>query len=89
MIEIKNVSHTYSVGEQVTYALRGLNFSVAPGEIIAITGPSGSGKSTLLSVMGCILTPSSGSIRVMDCDLNTLGDKIGRASCRERVFQPV
>lgn len=83
MIKIKDVSHTYRIGDQVTNALCGLNFSTAPGEIIAITGPSGSGKSTLLSIMGCLLTPSSGSVSVMGCDLDALDDA-GKAALRRK-----
>jgi len=74
MIEVKHVSHSYGNGDQISTALRDLNFSVMPGEIIAITGPSGSGKSTLLSIMGCLLTPVSGSVSIMGHDLETLGD---------------
>jgi len=74
MIKVSNVSHSYGSGDQVTHALRDLNLSITSGEIIAITGPSGSGKSTLLNVMGCLLTPSHGSVSIMDCNLNTLDD---------------
>ncbi len=83
MIEVKNVSHAYHIGDQVTCALRNLSFSAAPGEIIAITGPSGSGKSTLLSIMGCLLTPSSGSVSVMGCNLDALNDA-GKAALRRK-----
>jgi putative ABC transport system ATP-binding protein len=83
MIELKNISHTYRLGNQATGVLRDLSFSVAPGEIIAITGPSGSGKSTLLSIMGCLLTPSSGSVSVMGRDLSTLND-VAKATLRLR-----
>jgi len=74
MIEVQNVSHAYRIGEQTTHALRDMNFRAAPGDVIAITGPSGSGKSTLLNVMGCLLTPSSGAVRIMGRDLTTLND---------------
>lgn len=83
MIKLKDVSHSYCIGDQVTDALRNLNFSAEPGEIIAITGPSGSGKSTLLSIMGCLLTPSGGSVSVMNRDLYTLDD-IGKATLRRK-----
>lgn len=83
MIKLKDVWHTYRLGDQVTNALCGLNFAVAPGEIVAVTGPSGSGKSTLLSIIGCLLTPSSGSVSVMGRDLNALDDT-GKATLRRK-----
>jgi putative ABC transport system ATP-binding protein len=44
--------------------LKGITMDVARGELVALEGPSGSGKTTLLSIMGCILTPSSGELEV-------------------------
>lgn len=45
-------------------ALRGVNLSLGGGELVLLMGPSGSGKTTLLSIMGCLMTPSEGTIRV-------------------------
>jgi putative ABC transport system ATP-binding protein len=45
-------------------ALKGVNLSLAGGELVLLMGPSGSGKTTLLSVLGCILSPNMGSVRV-------------------------
>jgi putative ABC transport system ATP-binding protein len=44
--------------------LKGITMDVAAGEVVALEGPSGSGKTTLLSIMGCILTPTSGELHV-------------------------
>lgn len=74
MIELRSVSHTYRIGEQRTSAVREVDFRVEQGEIISIVGPSGSGKSTLLNVMGCLLTPDSGAVRLMGKDMAMLSD---------------
>lgn len=74
MIELDHVSHTYRIGEQRTSAVREVDFRVERGEIVSIVGPSGSGKSTLLNVMGCLLTPDSGAVRIMGKDMSRLSD---------------
>ncbi len=46
------------------HALRGVNLSLRGGELVLLMGPSGSGKTTLLSILGCLMTPTDGMIRV-------------------------
>jgi len=74
MIELQAVSHTYRIGGQPTLAVRAVDFGVEEGEIVSIVGPSGSGKSTLLSVLGCLLTPDSGVVRIMGKDMSLQSD---------------
>lgn len=74
IIELKNISKTYKLGDETLNALDGVSFSVNSGEFIAITGPSGSGKSTLANIIGGLDRPSSGSVEVDGNDLSRSKD---------------
>ena len=54
MIEIKNLHKSYKMGSNALHVLKGINFSVKDGELVAIMGSSGSGKSTLLNILGML-----------------------------------
>jgi putative ABC transport system ATP-binding protein len=64
ILEMSRVSKVYREGRQEVTAVDGVSLHLEAGEVLLLMGPSGSGKSTLLSMMGCILHPSAGEIRV-------------------------
>lgn len=64
VIELKNVTKTYKLGDETLKALDDVSFRVNAGDFIAITGPSGSGKSTLANIIGGLDHPDDGSVVV-------------------------
>jgi putative ABC transport system ATP-binding protein len=74
-IAVRQLTKTYSEGEARVTALRGVDLDVHPGEIVMLMGPSGSGKTTLLSIMGCILTATTGSVQVAGREVVGLNQK--------------
>jgi len=60
VIEAKDLTKVYKMGEIEVHALRGLSVQIARGEIVSIMGPSGSGKSTLMNIIGCLDRPTGG-----------------------------
>ena len=64
MIEVANLKKVYGQGHLAHHALKDVNLTVFPGEVLMLVGPSGSGKTTLLSILGCVLSPTSGSVRL-------------------------
>ncbi len=64
LVELRNVSKIYHLGEEEIRALDDVSLDIEPGEFISIIGPSGSGKSTLMHILGCLDSPSKGTIRL-------------------------
>jgi putative ABC transport system ATP-binding protein len=74
IVELRNVTKSYALGETTVPALRGLSVALHRGEFAALVGASGSGKSTLLNLVGCIDEPDSGKVLVDGSDVAQLSD---------------
>jgi putative ABC transport system ATP-binding protein len=62
ILHTRRVEKHFQEGRETISVLRGIDFAVERGEIVSLEGPSGSGKTTFLSILGCILTPTSGEV---------------------------
>jgi len=74
-IKVRDLTKKYDEGASGNLALRGIDLDVHSGELLLLMGPSGSGKTTLLSIMGCILTATSGSVRIAGTEVVGLNEK--------------
>ena len=79
IVEAKDLTKTYQMGDVEVHALRGLSITIKQGEVVAIMGPSGSGKSTLMNIIGCLDQPTKGKYilngkNVANLDRNELAD---------------
>jgi len=74
LIEIKQLTKSYSLGDGEIPVLHGIDLRIDTNEYVAIMGPSGSGKSTLMNILGCLDTPSTGQYLFRGVDVNTLND---------------
>ncbi|TPR26335.1 ABC transporter ATP-binding protein [Apilactobacillus micheneri] len=75
MIELNQINKIYGTKLSKTTALSDINFSADQGEMITVTGPSGSGKSTFIKILGGILSPTSGSVKINGQDYEALSKK--------------
>ncbi len=76
-IRIEKLVKTYGSGDTAVHALRGVDMSVAKGEVVGLIGPSGSGKSTLLKCLGAVIEPTSGRMIIGDTVIYDDGWKAG------------
>ncbi|MBK8524316.1 MAG: ABC transporter ATP-binding protein [Betaproteobacteria bacterium] len=86
-IRIEGLSKRYGEGDTAVDALKDVNMTVAPGEVVGLIGPSGSGKSTLLKCLGAVIEPTAGKMTVGDEVIFDNGWKITdlRALRRDRI----
>lgn len=77
VLQLEGIEHQYGTGDAAVRALRGLDLTVNPGEVVLVVGPSGGGKTTALLVMGLLLTPGAGVVKIG-------GQNVGDLSERER-----
>jgi len=75
VIDIRDITKMYQMGEVEVHALRGVSLTVYEGEIISIMGPSGSGKSTLMNILGCLDQPTSGQYLLDGVDVSKLSEE--------------
>ena len=83
IIETKDLTQIYGMGDARVAALDGVSISVHDGEFVAIMGPSGSGKSTLMNILGCLSRPTSGAY-YLDSETVSELDKVELAAIRNK-----
>ncbi|MET0387052.1 MAG: ATP-binding cassette domain-containing protein, partial [Polyangiales bacterium] len=75
IVSIRDAAKNYHLGKVIVPALRGVNLDVTEGEFLSIAGPSGSGKTTLLNLIGCVDTPTSGTVEVAGRNISQLTER--------------
>ncbi|MCK4541095.1 MAG: ABC transporter ATP-binding protein [Spirochaetales bacterium] len=75
IITAENLVRHYQMGDVTVKALRGVDFFINKGEMVAILGPSGSGKSTLMHLIGCLDTPTDGNLKIDGEDVSSFNEK--------------
>ncbi len=74
VVEAKDLTKVYKMGEVEVQALRGASLTIGRGEVVSIMGPSGSGKSTIMNILGCLDRPTSGEYILDGKSVATLND---------------
>ena len=85
LIEAQELRRVYRMGPRDLVALDSATFQISKGESVAIVGPSGSGKSTLMALLGCLDSPTAGSLKLSGQDVSRLSD-LERARIRNQLI---
>lgn len=75
LIEASGLCKSYQAGDVVVEAIKEASFTIEPGAFVSFVGPSGSGKSTLLNMIGCLDSPTCGSLKVVGTDVSSLDQR--------------
>lgn len=98
IVRATGLCKAYRSGNVVAPVLRGVDLEVSRGECLFLVGPSGSGKTTLLSILGCVLSPDGGDLRILGDDVTKFTprdqarfrrEKIGFVFQRFHLFDPL
>ena len=74
VIDVRDVTKTYEMGEMSLQVLKGISLTIHQGEFLSIMGPSGSGKSTLMNILGCLDRPTAGSYYLDNVDVSQMSE---------------
>jgi len=74
MVTVDGIVRTFGSGRTATRALRGVSFTVATGQLVALRGRSGSGKTTLLNIVGGLDLPDEGRVRIGDSEVTSMSE---------------
>jgi putative ABC transport system ATP-binding protein len=90
VVDARNLTKIYQMGEVEVKALRGLSLTIGRGEVVSIMGPSGSGKSTLMNILGCLDRPSGGDYYLDGENVAQMNDnQLARAAALSNVELPL
>ncbi|MBM3216079.1 ABC transporter ATP-binding protein [Candidatus Poribacteria bacterium] len=74
LIDVKDLTKVYEMGDVRVHALRGVTVQISRGEMVAIMGPSGSGKSTMMDILGCLAKPTAGTYFLDGLNIGEVSD---------------
>jgi putative ABC transport system ATP-binding protein len=75
MVVASDVTRTFGHGDTAVHALRGVSFTIATGQLVALSGRSGSGKTSLLNIVGGLDSPTSGRVQIAGQDLTAMSER--------------